>query len=571
MKMNEFGFAGFNFEENKKDVNNGQQDFSQKGFGNDWGLSLESFFGSPDEKKGKSKEKADQTKKSGKKEKAANKSNGKDEDVKLPVTVIARGFEKTLEGSGTMKLSEVGNKLIEEGYHQFEIPGMALFYVEEANRLFVVDGKVTGADEDTAVELSEENEITVVDGLLTATFSAEDFTDKEEDEITAGDVAKRFAMVNPYYEGCKISYDEGCRYCYPVFDTYEYGRLKMPMQLMIKGRMEEYQEDEFSDINSFKESLFGKLPSKLSLSIAKTAKKDVYAISFTSANSYFVAEANASDGKKPKKVETKYPLPLELYIVTFNCFYNLKPEHFGGKEKVTLEEIKSYMADKQRMFSDKSRKLDVLYNEDMKRLAVMFVSGTKGCELIRTREEFETCKKKDNFHGFYCVKEGTYDVLSLPHGTFITMQDRLENGGKPLSLKFERKLPKIPSDLLFEIIEYFKEDLSKEAMVRIVYNKTEDEFSFYKANGPRSKASILYEFEVDESYFSPNMVQVMEIHSHNSMPAYFSPIDDRDEAGYPGVFGVIGHLDRQSPSICLRAGNSGVFYPIAVSEIFEVV
>ena len=44
MKMNEFGFAGFNFEENKKDVNNGQQDFSLKGFGNDWGLSLESFF-----------------------------------------------------------------------------------------------------------------------------------------------------------------------------------------------------------------------------------------------------------------------------------------------------------------------------------------------------------------------------------------------------------------------------------------------------------------------------------------------------------------------------------------------
>lgn len=571
METNEFGFAGFDFEEKETDRDDVQQNFFQNGFGNDWGLSLESFFGSPNEEKGKSKEKADNSKKKGKKEKTANKSNGKDEDIKLPVTIIARGFEKTLEGSGTLKLSEVGKKLIEEGYHQFEIPGMAFFYVEEANRIFVVDGKVTGADEDTAVELSEDNKITVIDGLLTATFTAEDFPDKEEDEITAGDVAKRFAMVNPYYEGCKISYDEGCTYCYPVFDKYEYGKVKMPIQLMIKGSMEEYQQDELSDINSLKDSLFGKLPAKLSLSIAKTGKSDVYAISFTSANSYFVAEASASDGKKAKKVETKYPLPLELYIVTFNCFYDLKPEHFDGKEKVTLEEIKSYMADKQRMFADKSRKLDVLYNEDMKRLAVMFVSGSKGCELIRTREEFETCKKKDNFHGFFCVKEGTYDVLSLPHGTFITMQDRLENGGAPLSLKFERKLPKIPSDLLFEIIEYFKEDLSKEAMVRIVYNKMEDEFSFYKANGPRSKASILYEFDVDESYFSPNMVQVMEIHSHNSMPAFFSSIDDRDEAGYPGVFGVIGHLDRQAPSICLRAGNCGIFHPIAVNDLFEVV
>ena len=127
MEMNGFGFAGFNFEENKKDRDGVQQDFVQNGFGNDWGLSLESFFGSPDEKK--SKENADDSKKNGKKKKSSNKSNGKDEDVKLPVTVIARGFEKNLEGSGTMKLSEVGKKLIEEGYHQFEIPGMAFFYV----------------------------------------------------------------------------------------------------------------------------------------------------------------------------------------------------------------------------------------------------------------------------------------------------------------------------------------------------------------------------------------------------------------------------------------------------------
>ena len=571
MDLNGFGFDGFPFGGENKETE--EQNFSGQGFNADWGLSLESFFGTPDEKTNKGKKKTDSpkdtSKKNGKKE-SKKGSNGKDEEVKLPVTVTGRGFEKIIEGSGVLKLSDVAKRLIEEGYHQFEIPGMALYYVEDMKQVFVVDGKVNGADDDTAIDLSDGKSITVIDGLLTATFTADDFLEKEEDEITAGDIAKRFALVNPYYEGCKISYKEGSDYCYPVFENYEYGKINIPMQLMVKGSMEEYQQDESSDCNALKDSLFGKLPVKLSLSIAKTGKSNVYAVAFTSIDSYQIREVEGTSGKGVKKVETKYPLPLELYIVTFNCFYHLEPEHFDGKEKVTLEDIKAYMADKQRMFADKSRKLDVLYNEEMKRLAVMFVSGSKGCEMIRTKKEFEECKAKENFHGFFIEREGTYDLRVLPHGTFITLQDKIEKGGTPLDLSFERKLPKIPYELLFEIIEYFKEDLSKEAMVRVVYNRKEEEFSFYKAQGPRSKASILYEFEVDESYFSPNMIQVMEIHSHNTMPAFFSSVDDRDEAGYPGVFGVIGHLDKQVPSICFRAGNLGIFKSIAVKELFEV-
>ena len=574
MEFKGFEFSGFGFEETVKENAKVEQGLVQQGFGEDWGMSLESFFGSAEPAKKEKKKKADSkdstSKKDAKKSNEKSGSKGKDEEVKLPVTIIARGFETKLEGTGSIKLSEVAKRLIDDGYNQFEIPGMALHYLDTLNIIFVVDGNVKGADEDTAVDLSDGKTVTVIDGLLTATFSAEDFSEKEEDEITAGDVALRFAMVNPNYQGCKISYNEGCCYCYPVFDKYEFSKISIPMQMMYKGTMEEYQQDEYTDLKVLKESLFGPLPAKLSINIAKTGKAGAYAISFNSAGSYHVVEASGSQNGSKKKVEIKYQLPLELYIVTFNCFYDLKPEQFDGKEKVTLEEIKKYMADKQSMFADNSRRLDVLYNKEMNRLAVMFVSGSKGCEMIRTREEFESCKKKDNFHGFFIDQSGTYDVRALPHGTFITLQDKLERGAAPLSLRFERKLPKIPSELLFEIIEYFKEDLSNEAMVRVVYNKKEETFSYYKAEGARSKASILYEFDVDDSYFSPNMVQVMEIHSHNTMPAFFSKIDDRDEAGYPGMFGVVGNLDRQTPSICLRVGNLGIFEPIALSDVFDV-
>lgn len=569
MNFNGFEFGGFNFEETKRKE---ESTVKGQGFNDDWGMSLESFFGElekTEETKTKADNKKTSGKKSGKKE-SKKTSNGKDVEVKLPVTVSARGFEKTFEETGSMKLSEIAARLIEEGYHQFEIPGMALYYVESSNRIFVVDGKVSGADKDTAVDLSDGKMITVVDGLLTATFSAEDFPELDEEEITAGEIAKRFAMVNPYYEGCKISYKDGSSYCYPVFDQYEYGKIKIPMQLMVNGSWKEYLEETYADGKVLKEALFGSLPSKLSLSIAKTALNNVYAVAFSSADGYQVKEVESSGEAQNKKVETKYPLPLELYIVTFNCFYQLKPEHFEGKNKVTLEEIKAYMADKQRMFADKSRKLDVLYNKDMKRLAVMFVSGSKGCELIRTKEEFDACRKKDHFHGFFIDNAGTYDLRALPHGNFITLQDKLERGGAAIDLAFERKLPKIPSELLFEIMEYFKEDLSKESMVRIVYDKENKTFSFYKAKGARSKIYIQYEFDVDERFFSPNMIQVMEIHSHNTMPAFFSSVDDQDESGYPGIFGVIGQLDRQTPSICLRAGNLGIFKSIPVKELFEV-
>lgn len=568
--MNGFNFNGFDFGENSMptEMQFEQQTFSAEG----WGFPMESFFDMPESKGQKKAETSKkEVKKEGAKEYPGKKQKAvEDISVNLPVTVIARGFEKLVDGSGSKKISEIVDLLIKEGYEQFQIPGMSLYYVEEASILYVVDGKVTAADDDTYVDLTDGRNITVIDGLLTATFTAEDFQEKEADEITAKDIAERFAMVNPYYAGCKISYQEDCTYSYPVFDNYEHGKLSHPIQLMVKGSMVDYGDEECMDLKDFKEKIFGTLPSKLTLNIAKTGKEGVYVVSFNSYTSYSIKEMKPKDKSKTKKVETKYPLPLELYIVTFNCFYNLRQEHFDGKEKVTLEDIKKYMADKQKMFSDSSRKLDVLYNKEMNRLAVMFVSGSKGCEMIRTKQELEESKTKEMFHGFYIDNEGTYDVLALPHGTFITLEEKIAKGGNPISLSFIRKLPKIPGSILDDILTYFREDLTKEAMVRLVYHKKEKRYDFYKAGGNRNKAYMEYEFDAGEEYFSPDVLQVMEIHSHNTMPAFFSKIDDEDEKGYPGVFGVMGNIDRPTPSVSFRAGNKGIFTNVPLAELFEV-
>lgn len=60
---------------------------------------------------------------------------------------------------------------------------------------------------------------------------------------------------------------------------------------------------------------------------------------------------------------------------------------------------------------------------------------------------------------------------------------------------------------------------------------------------------------------------VMDLHSHHSMRAYFSPTDDRDEQGFR-FYAVIGRIYEQ-PEIVVRLGVYGDFIGIPASTLFE--
>jgi PRTRC genetic system protein A len=61
---------------------------------------------------------------------------------------------------------------------------------------------------------------------------------------------------------------------------------------------------------------------------------------------------------------------------------------------------------------------------------------------------------------------------------------------------------------------------------------------------------------------------LVEIHSHHSMAAQFSQMDDEDETGFR-IYGVCGNFDRQ-PHITFRVGLYGHFYPIHAALIAEL-
>ena len=61
---------------------------------------------------------------------------------------------------------------------------------------------------------------------------------------------------------------------------------------------------------------------------------------------------------------------------------------------------------------------------------------------------------------------------------------------------------------------------------------------------------------------------LVEIHSHHSMSAQFSQMDDQDETGFR-IYGVCGNF-HQRPQITFRVGLYGHFYPIPASLIAEL-
>lgn len=120
--------------------------------------------------------------------------------------------------------------------------------------------------------------------------------------------------------------------------------------------------------------------------------------------------------------------------------------------------------------------------------------------------------------------------------------------------------------MLDHVIEYFRRDLANEAMVVLCYNKSNGEFFLSTPEASVSKVSVDYKLK----HYGKNILQVCQIHSHNTMSAVFSSVDDADEI-MPGVYGVIGRLDASNPQINFRAGYEGVFTPLSVWDIFEEV
>ncbi len=160
-----------------------------------------------------------------------------------------------------------------------------------------------------------------------------------------------------------------------------------------------------------------------------------------------------------------------------------------------------------------------------------------------------------------------YEMRQNDIGTFITPSGFVPELPE-VSAGFIPALPRIPIRHLREIIGFFRFMMQKdkEALVHILWDKKNGEYRITVPKQSVTKVSVNTELERD--YDAESFIHVMDIHSHNSMAARFSHVDDEDEKA-TRLYTVIGRLDRFLPQINVRISNGGKYLPIHPGIVFE--
>ncbi len=194
--------------------------------------------------------------------------------------------------------------------------------------------------------------------------------------------------------------------------------------------------------------------------------------------------------------------------------------------------------------------------------------GTAYKGVFTTLEEAETSGKTISI---VPARDGkVYEIRNTEIGKFITpvLGCEMLSEVKP---GFIPGLPLIPSSLVMKIFAFFRhfvtEYFESEALLNIYWDKETKEFVADAPKQTATKTSV--DTEIDEGFTSDRYIHYMDIHSHNTMRAFFSAVDDRDEKA-TRLYTVIGKLNEHNPEIKTRISNGGKFLDINPEQVFEI-
>ncbi|MBP1931754.1 Mov34/MPN/PAD-1 family protein [Ammoniphilus resinae] len=163
-----------------------------------------------------------------------------------------------------------------------------------------------------------------------------------------------------------------------------------------------------------------------------------------------------------------------------------------------------------------------------------------------------------------------YEIRDHLLGRLVVQKDFVRELD-PIQPGFQFQLSKIPGTLLQTALSFFRaycnEWVQNEVMVQIYYDRLTKEYFMECPYQTVSKARI--DAKIDHVLLhNQQYVQVMHLHSHNTMSAFFSETDNNDEKGFM-LYGVIGRLDFHEPDMRLRVGCNGHFFKLPIDYIFD--
>ena len=513
------------------------------------------------EEQAKAKEKKEKKTKVTKPKKGTSKASLK---LKGAITIVSQAFRYVVENDGEMDVVDALKAAFAEGYKEVAVSRITQF----DNTLLIDPFGADPEDEDVLVEFVDDKLIVPL-GQHRVELTPEMF-DMDREEISVYDLARKYAELNPAFKGCRMSVAKGV--AVPTF-SQEVEKDKLPERLSV------YKNN--SVVEMTKEAFLSEMPADDEIEVVfLKSQEGVYFPSIGSGTKVSVIPGDFDLKTKGEKAAEKYRLPFTLRLTTFNTTRELTSDDFGGKRAVTKEELIDYLKTQKMKVFQQERGFEVYYDAQNNIVSIALVSGKKGAEIIEHPSFKAYIAQKDaidrifatvpTLFGFMLQK---FEVMSheTEIGTFFTKWTA-RSDSTPAAVEFANsKLPKVPVNILHGIIQEFRRDLTRESMVWIMWNRKMKEFYAYMPQMETSKVSIAYDLSELSDLTEDGDQLFMAIHSHNTMPAFWSNTDNEDESRYYGLFGVIGRLDTDHPQIRIRCGVEGCFKELSLSDVFEGV
>ena len=164
-----------------------------------------------------------------------------------------------------------------------------------------------------------------------------------------------------------------------------------------------------------------------------------------------------------------------------------------------------------------------------------------------------------------------YELRKMEQGEFIAPKKNVVDFSE-VRAGFSPALPKIPAELMGQIIAFFRAFMTdhgeNEAFAQIYWDKAEKRFFAYVPKQSVCKEEVeadLHDCPYDDE---ERYLCYADIHSHNSMDAFFSGKDDQDERS-TGLYLVLGKLDKFYPDVKARIFCGDSFVSIDPDIVME--
>ncbi len=363
-----------------------------------------------------------------------------------------------------------------------------------------------------------------------------------KEETPLEEIRAAWVEEHPEYAGCHFCYDDKNNLLFPYMlgeAEIKGKKYSLPVRIGYLDQQEMYTCEDFGDATLESVSLeeirkvYGKkYPEYENAVLVYNAEENLL---------FPILEFKKSVGNE------RISLPILVRGSGFSM--KVEKEDLKGAESATLEEIRAVI---ERVYPEFSKeRTEMIYDE--RNFVIPVLKGSrKGIQIIieRKNQGFHVVRGRDGF---------MYRIEQMPYGCF----DCREDGSDADFRMTERK---IPYGILLDVVAFFKKNPLKEAAAQVFYDVNARKYEIYYPEQKVTFASVVFTRSHD---MERDKVLVMDIHSHGTMKAFFSSVDDNDEKG-TRLFMVFGNLDKKEITYKLRAGIAGNYKMLKLSDVFEM-